>query len=228
LNIQKLLKDVKKNRRITRLYQTESIKKTTFGTQVINALMANAETFPNLPVLLALLTSSNNALIAAVNAASTGDHYAVANLKAVIKEWNNNFRLTANYISNVADGDAAIVRLAGFVPTKGETTPAQKPDAPSNFYAAANGTKGLINASCTAKNKNALIFVAAPPGADISFIGDSMLITAGNVTVQVLTSTKNKVSFNNIPGGVIMDMSVYAVNTAGIGPLANGQSVITK
>src|SRR5881628_3512832 len=93
--------------------------KTTFGTAVINALTANAETFPNLPVLLAVLTSSNNALIAAINAASSGDHYAIANLKTILKEWNNNFRLTANYISNVADGNSATIRLASFIPTKG-------------------------------------------------------------------------------------------------------------
>ena len=55
-----------------------------------------------------------------------------------------------------------------------------------------------------------------------------MLVTVGNATVQVIVTTKSKVSFNNVPGNVIMDMSVYAVNTAGISGLANGQSVITK
>ena len=203
-------------------------KKTTFGQQVVDALTANPETFPNLPVALTELSSLNNALTTAVNAASTGEHVAVAGLKTMVKEWNNDFRLTANYVSNVANGDASIVRLASFIPTKSETTPVQKPAAPADFYAATNGTKGLINASCTSNDKDALVFIAAPPDAEINFNGDAMLITAGNVIVQVLMTTKRKVSFHNVPGNVVMDMSVYAVNTAGIGPLANGQSVITQ
>jgi hypothetical protein len=203
-------------------------KKPTTGQSVIDGLTANPETFPNLPVDLTTLTSNNNALIAALIAAKTGDRVASANLKTVIKTWNANFRLTVLYVSFVAQGAEAIINLAGCVCTKSVTTPRQKPEVPADFYAASNGTKGLINASCGARNKNALVFIGAPADAEINFNGDAMLVTVGNTTVQVIVTTKNKVSFNNVPGNVLMDMSVYAVNTAGISGLANGQSVIAK
>ena len=60
--------------------------KTPLGQSVIDALTANAETFPNPPVALTELAANNSALIAAVLAAKTGDHTAEANLKSLLKK----------------------------------------------------------------------------------------------------------------------------------------------
>src|SRR4051794_14547708 len=109
-------------------FVTDSVsEKFTFGTSVTTALGNAAGNFPNLPIPLADLIGLNGDLNSAAVAARTGDHVAVANLTNIEKIWEDDFRKTAVYVTAVANGDAAVIRQAGFEPTKGETQPAQKP-----------------------------------------------------------------------------------------------------
>ncbi len=204
-------------------------QKTPFGQTVINALDDSAGTFSNPPIDLATLTTNNSDLAAAVLAAKTGERTAEANLQNVEKAWNNNFRLTAGYVSIVADGNEATIRLAGFVPTKGETSPAQVPVIPSNLKALLNGNKGSFTASCPAVNgAKAYVFAAVPEGASITYNGDTMMVTAGDKTVHIKVSTRSRAQFANLLSGAQVAVSVYAVNSAGSGAAANGQHVIPQ
>lgn len=203
--------------------------KTSLGASVINGLTENAEKFPALPVSLLNLTLINNKLTAAVLAAATGEHVAAADLKTTEKTWDANFRATANYVSIIANGDTAIIRMSGFIPTKPETTPIQRPDALQALQVNVNGTAGSVAASCApADGARAYVFTALPEEASVSFNGDTMIITVGETKVYVQVNKKRKAKFNNLVSGKKMKVSVYAMNSAGIGALANGQNVIPQ
>lgn len=199
------------------------------GTAIINALTTNAATFPDLPVKVTVLTQLNEDLKTALLAAGTGDHVAVENLELIELEWINAFRLNAFYVNIIADGNGATIKLAGFDTTKTETTASQLPGAPGNLQANVNGKKGNLSVSCDAlPAARAFVFTALPAGASISFNGDVMSITVGDVTAYVYVTTKRKVNFNALTSGTAIDVGVYAVNSAGSGPLANGQHVIAQ
>src|SRR4051812_33728244 len=201
-------------------------EKTTFGQSVITALIANAAKFPNLPIPTETLTEYNDELASGDLAARTGDRTAIAALKNVEKTWDGAFRLTAAYVGIVADGDETTIRLAFFEPTKSQRTPATKPGITGNFRALVNGGKGTFFATCDAvSGAKTYVFLALPEGFDVSFNGDMLLLTAGNVTAQIQVTTKRKAQFTNLTSGVEISAGVFAVNSAGAGPLANGQTV---
>ncbi len=204
-------------------------QKASFGQNVVNGLAANPETFNTLPIALTELTANNTALSAAVLAAKAGDHVAVANLKAVLKVWNTSFRVMARYVSFIANGNEGTVRLAGFTPTKSETTPSQKPGATSRLGLSVNGSKGNFTAVCpSVKGATSYVFAAAPEGGSVTYNGETMQLTLGDKTFYVLVSTRGRADFTNVPSGLELSVSVYAVNSAGSGPAANGQHVIPQ
>jgi hypothetical protein len=204
-------------------------EKSSLGQTVIEALTTNAATFPHLPISIATLTTNNSDLIAALLAARSGEHLALAYLYAIVRTWNTNFRYTAKYVSLVANGVPATVILGGFVPTKSETTPASKPVAPSPVAVSINGTKGNFSAACPAvSGAISYVFTAAPEGASVNYNDDTMMITVGGLTVYVIVSTRGKADFCNVPSGTEMNVSAYAVNSAGCGSPANGQSIIPQ
>jgi hypothetical protein len=204
-------------------------EKAPFGQNVIDGLTANATTFPNLPVPLTELSANNSALAAAVLAAKSGDHIAVANLEEVLKVWDTNFRLTAKYVSLVARGSASIIRLANLVPTKSESSRRQRPGATSNLALTVNGSKGNFTAACpSVTGATSYVFAAAPEGASVTYNGDMMQLTAGDKTFYVVVGTRGRADFTNVPSGDELYVSVYAVNSAGCGPATNGQSVIPQ
>ena len=143
----------------------KSEKRTTkpsFGANVIAALGASI-LFPDLPVTIAELTTVNNALSAALTAALTGNHTAVATVKTAVINWDNAFTLTANYVTSIAQGDETVIRDAGFIPTKSESQPTPKPAASAGFTATINGSKGAIIAAlkCNIRSKRICLFCCA-------------------------------------------------------------------
>lgn len=215
--------------------------KVSFGTNVINSLtpplapvllkkVAKGESETDLPVPLAQLTEINEDLRAAVSDSLTGNHTARASLKNALIAWDNAFGLTANYISRIAEGDEVIIREAGFVPTKAETTPAQRPGAPANFKATINGSKGAIIASSKQAVPNAsfYLFSAVPEGAAISYVDNTIVITVGDHNVYLSASTTKETELYNLPSGVSFNVSMVAVNAAGNGPAAASQKVIPQ
>jgi hypothetical protein len=204
-------------------------EKAPFGQSVIDGLTENATTFPNLPVPLTDLTANNDALTAAVLAAKSGDHIALANLRAVLKVWNANFKRTAKYVSLIANGDESTIRLANLAPTKSETTRRPKPGATAHLATGVNGSKGNFTAACPpVSGATSYVFAAIPEGTSVTYNGNMMLLTSGDKTFYVVVGTRGKADFTNVPSGNELYVSVYAVNSAGCGPATNGQTVIPQ
>lgn len=213
--------------------------KTGFGANVINALTPAAPVtskkkkmlrWEDLPVPVASLLSINNALIAAVSDSLTGKHAAVAALKNVVIEWDNLFGLTAIYISGIADGDEAVIREAGFIPTKAESQPSQKPGQITGFSATINHSKGAIVAGSKTSvyNSSAYVFATMPQGATVNYNGNTMEITIEGKTVYINVTTRRQTEFYNLPKGVPYHVNMYAINSAGSGPATPSQEVIPQ
>lgn len=203
--------------------------KTSFGQSVITALTNNAATFPDLPIKLVNLTATNTALADAILAARTGDLVAKATLEAAEKTWNDDFRRTAEYVSFIADGDETTIRLAAFTATKAESTPAQILPAPAGLKIAGISNKGNFIAACKPlPGAKSYVFAALPKGMELSFNGNVMMVTVGDSTAYIAINTRSKATFSGLPSALNMDISVFAVNSAGNGAASNGQSVITQ
>lgn len=216
----------------------KAAQKPSFGNNVINGLTPPAQNmqkdapwpFNDLPVSLEDLSTINTNLDDAVTEALTGNHSAVANVKNVVAVWNSAFTLTANYVSTVANGDATLIRKAGFVPTKGETSPTQKPGAVAGFNATINGSKGAIIAGA----KKALpdvctyLYSAVPDGVTVTYNGNTMIITAGDKCIYLLPDTHRQTELYNLPSGVPYNISVFGINRAGSGPAATSVQVIPQ
>jgi len=209
---------------------SESVsEKITFGQAVITALGNAAADFPNLPVPLLDLSAINADLASAAVAARTGDHVAVANLTNIEKNWEDDFRKTAIYVTAVANGDAATIRKAGLEPTKGESQPTQKPGIISKFAVQVDPGKGCFSAGCEpAEGANAYVYAAATNDVQITYSGDTMIITAGTNTIYIRVDTHRKTHFTNMPANVPLNVSMYAVNRAGSGPATESNSVIPQ
>ena len=119
--------------------KTKPDAKISFGNNVVNALTPPPTTakaklnakvkalLTDVPIPVANLLELNTNLTNAVAEALTGKHSAVASVKNAVAAWDYAFTLTANYVSHEAEGDVVTIRDAGFVPTKGERQPVQKP-----------------------------------------------------------------------------------------------------
>ena len=167
---------------------------------------------------------------AAITDALSGNHAAVANVKNVVQEWNDAFTQTANFITSVAQGDQTTIRDAGFVPTKSETQPTQKPGAITNFTATINGSRGAIIAGSKkgVQGADTIIYSALPPDAEVSYNGNSMIITIDGISVYIIADTRRQTEFCNLPSGLSFNVSAFAVNRAGSGPATVGHDVVTQ
>ncbi len=203
--------------------------KVLFGQTVIDSISANPKQFPNLPISTDELQAANDALKDGIVAANSGNHSAVDALPGLIEAWDEAFEKTATYVSGVANGDASLIRLAGFVPTKGETSPAQLPIGPVDYSATINGKKGAIiaNSKNSIPGAKAYAVCAVPTGVDVVFNDNVVEITVDGKTIYFAVDTRKKIEIYDLPSGVSYDISMYAVNTAGSGPAAT-QTVIPQ
>jgi len=211
--------------------------KPTFGDSVINALAPpvtskkkEALLWEDLPVPVPDLVILNDNLNAAVSDALTGSHTASASVKNAVKEWNAAFTRTANYITTLAAGDEEVIRLAGFVPTKTESQPKQKPGAIVGFKATINGSKGAIIAGTkiATRNSRAYVFAALPEGATVVYNGNTMEISLGGKTIYITVDTRKLTEIYNLPSKTAYNVSMYAINSAGSGPATASQEVIPQ
>ena len=210
--------------------------KTTFGANVVNSLtpvMAAKKSKiaqNDLPIPVADLQAINTQLNTAIADALTGNHAAIASVKNLVIEWDAAFGTTASYISLQADGDVQAIRETGFIPTKSETTPAQKPGPTTGFKATINGSRGAILAGTKKRAPGAkyYVFSAVPDGAVVTYVNDTMVITVGDKTIYITTGTARQTEIYNLKSGLPYNVSMLAVNTAGWGPAADPQQVIPQ
>lgn len=203
--------------------------KYTFGLQVISKLTENILLFPNLPHSISTLESKNNELHLSASSALGGGTRQIAAMNNAEKNWDKVFRDTANYVSLVAEGDAEKIYKSGFMPTKIESSPVQKPEQPGNFKLIIEQQQGEFFAQCSPmKNVKSFVCVSYPEGVSVSFEGNQMHITTGGKTITVIADTHRRVRFSRMPSGVKQTVQMYAVNNAGIGSSSQGQPVIPQ
>ena len=211
--------------------------KTGFGANVIASLTplvptakATANAYSDLPVPVTELQQLNTDLANAVADSLTGNHSAVASVKNAVIAWNYGFGLTANYITTIAEGDAQTIRKAGFVPTKSDRQPKPKPGAAIDFKATINGSKGAIiaGAKTAVPGATAYVFAVAPDDAVITYVGNTMVITIGEKSIYITADTRKQTELYDLPSGLPVNVSMYAINGAGSGPASAPQQVIPQ
>lgn len=211
--------------------------KVTFGLNVINSLTGifTAGTgakisATDLPVPIAELQALNDTLNLAVTNAQTGTHAAIAAVKIAVANWNTGFTTTAIFITSVAQGDEAFIRTAGFVPTKSESQPSQRPGPITDFKATINGTRGAIIAGAKTRVFAASLYVfsAVPDGVTVSYNDNTMVITSGDKVIFITAGTQKQAEIFSLPSGVSYNVSGYAINRAGKGPATSTQQVIPQ
>ena len=207
--------------------QDTPANKVATGNHVTQTLTKNAGTFPNLPLPIDDLKKINDELATSQSEAKSGDHTAVAKLVNTEKRWDSAFRKTANYISTVADGNEEIIRMGGMEPTKNETHPTVFPTAPIKFTVKIHDGKGVFDASCESMHHSAdaYVYVAAPDGVGVSIGNNMMSINVGDKTIYVVVDTHRQYMFQNVKSKETLNVQMYAVNTAGSGPMTDPKEI---
>jgi hypothetical protein len=211
--------------------------KVTFGNAVITALSSTDEQgepiinlFPNLPVPLDELQRINDKVFKDLAESETGLHTAKLSLRASVRVWNDAFGATAKYVNFIAQGNVILMSLAGFRSTKSERSPKSKPQSPVTLSATVGSSRNSVNAGIkkAVDGAKAYVFAAAPDGVNISYNGNSMIIEFEGKQVFINAVTKKKTTFHQMPSLVAYNVSVYAINNAGMGAARDGGHVVAQ
>ena len=203
----------------------ETPEKVGLGNKVIPLLTLNGSTFPDLPVVIADLTTANNTLQSTyADFILYGDSHAGAYLDAV-ESWKDKFTQTAEYCDTIANGSITIINLSGFDVTKTETTKAQKLDAPTASVEI-SVTKGEMSARARGvKTPKGYLFALGTSGVDIKLNGDQITVQIGDEVFSFIISSKRDVIFERWPSKIDVSVAVAAFNSAGLGNFSAKQSV---
>jgi hypothetical protein len=138
----------------------------------------------------------------------------------------------AEYVDEIADGDANVITDAGFVPTDVTKTPAVKPG--QSVVSVKRGIGGELFASCakvTGVTYYGCIMVAGQPLPEGAYLTpEGKLIfeaIAGPMPGLVFDLTRQREKqFSGLTHDVTYYFYFYLVNTAGVGPLSEVVSII--
>ena len=201
--------------------------KVIYAYHMVDSLNENASKFVNLPFATADLKKLTDQLGTAGSNAKSGDHTATAKLINEEKAWDSAFKKTANYISSVANGDEEIIRMGGAIPTKNESHPITLPAQPANYSVKIHDGKGVFDAACDSMHHeaDAYVYVAAPDGVHVTMGNNMVSMTIGEKTVYVVVDTHRQHMFQNVPSKETLHVQMYAVNTAGSGPMTDPKEI---
>jgi len=148
----------------------------------------------------------------------------------------------AVYVSGVAQGNAALITEAGFVPTKGNLTPITKPNQPTGVTLT-RGLPGELYADCdaaTGVDSTGGILIAEselPEGMGINELGQIVVTDMGSSGpssgptpgpgsirfIQDLNKNRRK-KFTGLQIGTTYYLYMWAMNAGGVSPLSVGVS----
>lgn len=196
-------------------------KKADLGIQVCDAIEAHAATYPNLPVSAADLRKTTNKLADLNVIAAGGDHLSIVQRNAVEKEWNNEFSLTADYVTFLANGNELIITNAGFKTTK-TVSVTTVPPAQVVGIIATSTSKTNLHVEWTLQRGSSYICLLLKKGfgADVSLVNGQVTIGTPENLVAFKSDTHNKVDFQGLTSLTEVDIVVYAVNVKGAGVLS--------
>jgi hypothetical protein len=201
------------------------IEKIALGKNIINGITAQAAKLPNLPHTAAQLATANTDLDTKNQAASSGDHGAIAAKIASEKTWNGLFKDTASYVSYVANGDKMLIENCGFTPTSGESADALPPEAVNNFVSGPiPRNAGVLELSCDAQPKthSNFVFAVTPANATVARQGNALVITsASGENFYIVPDTHHHILIDSLPSGTTLNTYAAAFNSVGTGPVSD-------
>ena len=204
-------------------------KKLTFADNVIDLLTKNAASFPDLPFSVVLLKSINDALRQAVKDAANNGTNEKDLLKKLLIQWKNQFKLTAQYVNLVANGDKTVVDLSGFETTQVDVAALGKDNNTSTIeIAIPSGKKGGFVAKTNSKLRKArgYVYFCMPTDATISQTGNMLQIDMGTgKVITIIAQTSGPATFENLTSKVPVNATVFSFNAAGTSIAATLQEV---
>ncbi len=161
----------------------------------------------------------------AYNAAQGGGTHEKDEQDKKEKVWDDKMRKEAAYVTRIADGDVAIITLAGFTPTETEATPSAPPAKVEGYKATRDDQSGIINLTSDVMEnvKGYVDIVSEDPDVSITIINDQMMISPSLKPVYILAGTTRKTSISNLTPAVKYYFLRYAFNAAGRG--ANSEKI---
>lgn len=131
----------------------------------------------------------------------------------------------AVYVDSVALGDASIIVLSGFEPSREQSQPSQPLPQISSFSVKRSESAGEIVINIASITNFGLvnygcICVEGQPLAEISIVNGQLVFPAGGPLVRYdLNKTRRKV-FNNLIAGKTYYFYVFAINSVSVSPLS--------
>lgn len=148
----------------------------------------------------------------------------------------------SNYVNTVANGDAAVIELAGFLATKGSGNKKNKPGQPTGVELNRGISRELVSNCPVVENAEAYgaILVAGNPlppgivitdGGQIIYDGNSSPMpgpmpgpTPGSIVFIMDLTKGRKKKFSNLQIGTTYYIYYWAANSAGVSVLSEGVS----
>lgn len=204
--------------------------KISLGATVAPNITANAAIFVTPDVAPAALTAATNDLETKNNAyiSAGGGKKAIAELAASEKTWNGLFRVTARYVSRIADGHSEIIALTGFPATSGEAVPAVVPDKTVPSLIATSGATSLKVINKIVPGAKGFLTLLLGLSADVSYEQKGRQIDIfkdGQYILSISVNTQGKTSFEGIDTGKNVRVACMAFNRAGIGAAGESNTV---
>jgi len=152
----------------------------------------------------------------------------------------NDLDTLAEYVDSVADGNANLILLSGFVPSKGSRSGSTVPDAPTGLVVKNAAASGVIVAECENQegvlNYGCIVTVDAPLSGnveineggqlEITYVapttseGSSTLSTTGGAIGYIDLNPSRRKTFKNLKTGHMHYFVFYAANSAGVSSLS--------
>jgi hypothetical protein len=217
------------------------------GIVLIN-LYANTTVFANIPVSQTDFETYINDYTAKYSAYVDGGSAAKGEFNMAEETLLRTMNSNALYVDSIARGDRNIILLSGFVPTKETATPKQKP-AMLTGLVLQRGSTGELTATCD-KQEGVESYIAVltadnPPPAWFTVDGSgqvnfsdgdsdpdpaqpqSVSLTTDNPSGGILDFNKGrKKTFMGLTPGTTYWVTMFGINTAGVGPLCPPVSIV--
>ena len=194
------------------------VAKVAFGRDRVSDMTGKPE-FPTPDVPLSDITDACDDLEEAHNDADGGTH-ETEEMNAAETVWDDLMRKLAGYVTRIADGDVAIITLAGFTATETDSSPVPAPEKVEGYKATRDDQSGIINLTCNViENAKGFVDIASEdPELNITIINDQMMISPSLKPVFIHVGTNRKCSISSLRPAVKYYFTRYAFNASGRGP----------
>ena len=202
----------------------------TFTSEVRNGIYSNSVTFGTPPVDESDLTNyQEDFSSAAADYAQYGITKKVA-FDDARETLINKLDVLAVYVDTTAAGNVSTIALSGFVPTSETSQPTAPLGKIDSFEISLTKTSGQIIVSIPAYPGQPNVFygcvcIANTPLTIPSIVNGQVRLLADDKDVIIDLNRGRQKTFNGLTPGVKYFFYVYAINTAGVSPLSNPQSI---